>query len=206
MILRAKVNNEQHVEAYLKIWSGHFNFSDVESKLMKEIVLLHQKYEKQGLKEPFLSEFLFTKLNVVLKKLKLSRSNWYQYKNRLIAKDALIIDESSITVSSLCIPKEEITFKFEINAEPIESRKKKVNEPELQTKTKKAEVLQEGTRETSEKETQNFGQSEVSGDDSESSDRGRVGEGEIGGDLLVKTGRGIREEDILPYDKQEPWD
>lgn len=115
-VLKARLSKDDFIVAYLKIWNGGLQLTDKEFSIVVEIVKLYMDYTEQGVKDPALSELVFSPKNMkkVKEVLDISKQNWNNYKNKLIEKKIILGDETGPTLNPLLYPKKEITFEFEI--------------------------------------------------------------------------------------------
>ena len=120
-VLVAHVTKEKHVDAYLRIWNGGLQLTDRELEVVKKLISSYQEFEGAGVQEPYLTEMLFSQKNIrkIKDDLNLSKQNWGNIKKRLKEKKVLIDgkEEDVIYFNTMLLPKEEITFKFNIKDE-----------------------------------------------------------------------------------------
>jgi hypothetical protein len=112
----AKVTKRGHIDAYLKLWNGNLQLSIRELEVAGFIINEYMTHKENGLIEPYLSEFLFDAKAILLMKkaLKMSNQNWANYKSSLKAKRVLVVDGERVCVNTMFLPKDSITFEFEI--------------------------------------------------------------------------------------------
>tara|TARA_R110000822_G_scaffold2004_7_gene9560 strand:- start:15128 stop:15487 length:360 start_codon:yes stop_codon:yes gene_type:complete len=118
MELILKTDPKDHIDKYLRVWNGLIGLTKKEFAVAVSLLELHAKISEDGVKEPYLSELLFSTSG--LKKLKedhsLNNSAWYMVKKALIKKSFLSNSEESFSINPKMIPCEELTFKFIVNA------------------------------------------------------------------------------------------
>jgi hypothetical protein len=115
--LIAKVTKKQFVDAYLKLWNGGFKMTDKEMDIVKDILSIYETVSKDGIKEPYLSEIVFSQKHIAQLKTKheLTKQGWSNYKKALLAKKILFEKDEIVYINPVLIPRTEITFKFIIN-------------------------------------------------------------------------------------------
>lgn len=111
------VSRKQFFSAYLKIWSGGFKLTEKELKLLVDILEIRNKIVTDGVKDPYLSELVFSNknINALKKKHELQKQGWHNHKNSLIAKKALFEHDDIIYVSPVLIPREELVINFKVH-------------------------------------------------------------------------------------------
>lgn len=119
MELTLKTDPKDHIDKYLRVWNGLLKLTKKEFTVTKSLLELHKDITDSGVKEPYLSELLFSSNN--LKKIKiehgLNNSAWYMVKKSLVAKGVLESSDESLSINLKIIPQESITFKFIIDGE-----------------------------------------------------------------------------------------
>ena len=110
----ADVTPRQFTEAYLRLFYGSLNISEIEFNVLVEIVYRYVLLLNDNVKEPYASKLLFShdSWNDIRTSLKLSSQSMSNYKKAFTAKGLLL--ESEVKIPSYLIPKEEITFKFNV--------------------------------------------------------------------------------------------
>lgn len=117
MEISANVTKTQHVDAYLKIWNGGLQMTPKELDITKAIIALYERYSDDNVKEPSLSEMVFSAKNLrVLKEdLEISKQNWSNYKTSLLKKRVLFSKNGDLRINPYLIPADTLTFKFNID-------------------------------------------------------------------------------------------
>lgn len=116
MELKARVNKWQFIDCYINIWNGQLELTDKEKLLFRQILFKYLSLHEQGLKEPFLSQLLFSKesLNEIRNELGLKAQGFHNYKTQLITKRAIRETEGGYIIDPKLVPQKEVTFKFEV--------------------------------------------------------------------------------------------
>jgi len=118
MELTLKTDRKDHIDKYLRVWNGLMGLTGKEFAVTKTILENYLDVKDSGVKEPYLSEIVFS--NKKIKPLKdvhkLNNANWYTIKKSLLAKRVLYDKEDvGLTINPKLIPQEKITFKFIID-------------------------------------------------------------------------------------------
>jgi hypothetical protein len=115
-VFTTRANEAGVIDAYLKLFNGGLKLTDKEFAIMKFFVTLQVSYMRDGVKEPYLSELLFSPktLKQVKTELDISKQNWNNYKQKLQDKKVFLNLDGYLTVNPVLIPRPEITFKFEL--------------------------------------------------------------------------------------------
>ena len=113
-VLKIETNKDGIIDAYLKIWNGGIKLTDKEFDITKEYIRMYIDYTEGGVKEPYLSEMLFSSANTkrIKDKLNISKQNWNNYKTTLLTKKIFLIQGDLVQINPLIIPQDELTFKF----------------------------------------------------------------------------------------------
>jgi len=111
----ADVTPRQFTEAYLRLFYGSLNLSEIEFNVLVEIVYRYVLLLNDNVKEPYASKLLFShdSWNEIRTSLKLSSQSMSNYKKSFTAK-GLFIGDTDIRLPNYLIPQEEITFKFNV--------------------------------------------------------------------------------------------
>lgn len=117
MELRLKTDKKDHIDKYLRVWNGLMKLTGKEFEVTKSLLELYLDVKNSGVKEPYLSEIIFStkKLKPVKELHKLNHANWYTIKKSLLLKRVLYENEG-LMINPKLIPQTEITFKFLIDA------------------------------------------------------------------------------------------
>lgn len=117
MDLILKTDSKDHIDKYLRVWNGLLGLTKKEFAVTRSLLELHIEIVKGGVREPYLSELLFSNNNLKALKVEhgLNNSAWYMVKKALIAKGVLYNSEESFSINAKLIPEEKLTFKFIIN-------------------------------------------------------------------------------------------
>ena len=115
-ILTTRADRDGIIDTYLKLFNGGLKLTDKEFAILKEFVKLHVSYMEEGVKEPFLSELVFSAKNIKQVKLDLeiTKQNWNNYKQKLQDKKVILNIDGIYRVNPMLIPRQEITFRFEV--------------------------------------------------------------------------------------------
>ena len=102
---------------FARVLNGMYGLTESELKLTAAISERYVEYKEQGLKEPFLSKFVFS--TEERKRLcdtldGLSNQNLGNKFKQLVDKKVLLPFEGSYKLSTALLPEAELTFKFEI--------------------------------------------------------------------------------------------
>src|SRR5690554_5048473 len=112
--LIAKVTKAQFIDAYLRLWNGGFKMTEKEIEIVKYILQFYEKVSNGGVREPYLSEIVFSSkhVSILKKECNLTKQGWNNYKKTLVLKKVLIEHDDVIFINPMLIPRTEITFKF----------------------------------------------------------------------------------------------
>lgn len=118
MELRLKTDKKDHIDKYLRVWNGLMKLTTKEFEVTKSILELYLHVKNSGVKEPYLSEIVFStkKLKPLKEVHKLNHANWYTIKKSLLLKRVLYENEG-LVINPKLIPQTELTFKFLIDNE-----------------------------------------------------------------------------------------
>lgn len=117
MELVVKVNKKGFILNYIKIFNGGLELTKTEQKYLALLLELYLNLLEEGIKEPYLSQLVFSKENTDKIKINLclTSKGLTNYKIQLIKKGAIKEDDGACIVNPILIPKKEITFKFIVN-------------------------------------------------------------------------------------------
>lgn len=109
-----RVNKRDYVSNYLKIFSGGLQLTNKELKYLEELVFKYITLEEEGLKEPYLSQIVFSRETTsdIRKVLKVTPQGLNNYKSSLKSKRVIIGPEEQLTLNKKIIPQKELNFKF----------------------------------------------------------------------------------------------
>jgi hypothetical protein len=118
MELKARVNKDQFIIAYINIWNGGLRLTDKEIEFLKELLDRYLSMEEAGLKQPYLNKILFSKetMSEIKAKLSLSNQGMFNYRTQLIEKKVLRESPEGMFIDPRLIPRKELTFKFDVYA------------------------------------------------------------------------------------------
>ena len=113
--LTTKTTSEELPRKYLEVLNGTLSLTDKEIELTAAIVSKYIKYGKQGLREPFLSKFVFSteeRKSLCDSLDGLSSQNLGNKFKRLLEKHVLFNEENGYRLNPSLLPVPEIKFKF----------------------------------------------------------------------------------------------
>lgn len=109
------VKTDDISKAYLTLLNGGLKLTDRELNLLSLLLDKYLEFKGEGLREPFLSKFVFTPevKKDIQKKLKINSQYFQNIISNLAKKGVLIAEGSGMyTFRSQVIPRKEIGFKF----------------------------------------------------------------------------------------------
>lgn len=101
---------------YITLWNGTWRLTDMEISVLSEFLKSYLQLKKDGLKEPYLSKFLFStenKREIKGKVEKLSEQGLANYIASLKRKNIIIEKEGINVLDERVIPVKKLTFEFE---------------------------------------------------------------------------------------------
>lgn len=124
-VLQTKTTLNDLPLTYLRVLNGTLKLTEKELELTAALIKKYMYFGSQGLKEPFLSKFVFSteERRSLCESLNgLSIQNLGNKFQQLVDKGVLIKDDSGYSLQHSLLPQTEITFKFIIiNDEPGET-------------------------------------------------------------------------------------
>jgi hypothetical protein len=116
MIQKAKVTEDEFIMSYLRLWNGGIGLTQKELDILFFFLKRKRKLERDGVPTPYIKNMLFNTetVNDMKKALKMSNSNWGNYKAKLMEKKILIEKDDFLFIHQMLIPREKITIEFEI--------------------------------------------------------------------------------------------
>lgn len=117
MIKVCKTTERDLPEMYLKVLNGILGLTDGEVKLTSIIISKYRVYGKDGLREPYLSKFVFStdgRKDICAELDGMSNQNLGNKLKQLVDKGVLTNAEDGYTLHASLLPQPEITFKFEV--------------------------------------------------------------------------------------------
>lgn len=114
-VLEAKVSRKQFVSSYLQLWKGSFKFSRASYKLTGLLVMKYLELYETGLRDPYLSDTLFSTKVFQGFKSEFNNKSQVMYNLKRELKQINIISESGdgFRLNPVLIPVKSITFKYE---------------------------------------------------------------------------------------------
>lgn len=100
---------------YITLWNGAWRLTDMEISVLSEFLKSYIQLKKDGLKEPYLSKFLFStenKREIKDKIDKLSEQGLANYIASLKKKNIIIENEGITSLDERVIPVKKVTFEF----------------------------------------------------------------------------------------------
>lgn len=118
MIIKCTTSKKDLPIRFIKVLNGMYGLTESEIKLTAAIAEKYTVYKEQGLKEPFLSKFIFS--TEERKKLcdtldGLSSQNLGNKFKQLVDKKVLTQVEGNYSLADVLLPETEVTFKFILN-------------------------------------------------------------------------------------------
>lgn len=116
--LTTKTTSIEFPRKYLEVLNGTLSLTDKEIELTAAIIDKYIKYGSQGLREPFLSKFVFSteeRKSLCDSLDGLSSQNLGNKFKRLLEKKVLLNDEAGYKLNPSLLPVQEIKFKFIID-------------------------------------------------------------------------------------------
>ena len=113
-MITARVNKEQYIKSYIRIWNGVFSLTKNEQSLLYILLREYIKMDEGNVAEPYRSQLLFNTANLreMREELGMSVQNFNNSKNALKKKKAIFPNGDSYTISPKLIPVKELVFKF----------------------------------------------------------------------------------------------
>lgn len=118
MELVARVDKDGHIRNWIRIWNGGLQLTEKEQVFFGELLSLVMTMQEDGIKEPYLSQLVFStkEMEKIKTKLGLSKQGLSNYKISLRDKGVIAQDDNGdYRILPQLIPEESITFKFEYN-------------------------------------------------------------------------------------------
>ncbi|WP_428743136.1 hypothetical protein [Tenacibaculum sp.] len=115
MIRTCKVTEKELPRVYLELMNGLLKLTEGEIALTAKIIEKYRMYGSQGLREPFLSKFVFSteeRRSMAASLGKLSNQSLSNKLNQLVNKRVLTATGNSYTLDRTLLPEAEVTFKF----------------------------------------------------------------------------------------------
>lgn len=114
MKLTTKVDKKSHIENWIKLWNGGFQLTNKEQEFLYEVLYIALDLTSNGIKEPFMSQLLFSTetMKDISKKLDITAKSLQNYKYQLVEKKVLSKKEDRYYLNPIMIPVKEVTFKF----------------------------------------------------------------------------------------------
>jgi len=117
-IFETTVTSEEFPMKYLQVLNGTFRLTDKELELAATIIGKYMHFGKQGLREPFLSKFVFSaeeRKNLRESLDNLSSQSLGNQLKQLLKKHVLGKEDTTLYLNPSLLPVSEITFKFVID-------------------------------------------------------------------------------------------
>jgi hypothetical protein len=111
-IVKVKVDP---IVGYITLWNGTWRLTDMEVSVLSEFLRSYLNFRKEGLKEPYLSKFLFStenKKEIKSKVENLSEQGLANYIASLKRKNIIIEKDGVSMLDERVIPVKKITFEF----------------------------------------------------------------------------------------------
>jgi hypothetical protein len=103
------------IRAYITLWNGTWRLTDKEVDVLSEFLRSYLKLKKDGLKEPYLSKYLFSLDNrkeIKEKITNISDQGIVNYLSSLKKKNIILETENGSTIDERVIPVKKLTFEF----------------------------------------------------------------------------------------------
>lgn len=100
---------------YITLWNGTWKLTDMEISVLSEFLKSYLQLKKDGLKEPYLSKFLFStenKREIKSKIESLSEQGLANYIASLKRKNIIIESKGNFIIDERVIPVKKLTFEF----------------------------------------------------------------------------------------------
>lgn len=117
-VLGSRTTTKDLPDKYLRVLNGIFKLTDKELELAAALVTKYMHFHKQGLKEPFLSKFVFSteeRRSLCDSLDGISSQNLGNKFKQLVDKKVLSQKDGGYVLDHTLMPTEEITFKFIID-------------------------------------------------------------------------------------------
>lgn len=117
MKLTAKVNRHSHIRHWIKLWNGGLQLTNKEQLFFGELLYRAMDMLENGVKEPYLSQLLFSgeTMKEIAEKLDITAKGLQNYKYQLVEKKAITKTETGYVLKPALIPRNSITFEFVYN-------------------------------------------------------------------------------------------
>jgi hypothetical protein len=112
----AKVKKSEFNKTFITLWNGGLKLTEKEQDVLLALIESYQRFEADGLREPYISKMLFATDNrkKLLKVLGLTPQAFNNYFKGLKDKRAIFEEDDSYVLNPLLVPTVEIGFKFEL--------------------------------------------------------------------------------------------
>ena len=110
------VDDDSHVKAWLKIWSGVLSLTNMDIEILSYIMINYIKVKRDGVMEPYASKLVLGNDSIkdIRKKFNnMSRQAFNNYKAKFKEKKVLIEEEDVLFINPKLVPQKELVFKFE---------------------------------------------------------------------------------------------
>lgn len=128
-----KVTEEQLPKEYLRVLNGLLGLTDGEIVLTSKIISRYRKYGGDGLREPYLSKFVFSteeRKSLCSEMGGLSNQNLGNKLKQLVDKQVLVSSEGSYVLHQSLLPQPEVTFIFKlVDGQPTEDVQRSGGKP-----------------------------------------------------------------------------
>ena len=101
---------------YITLWNGTWKLTDMEISVLSELLKSYLKLKQEGLKEPYLSKFLFStenKREIKNKIEDLSDQGFANYIASLKKKNIITEKNNNFIIDERVIPVKKLTFEFQ---------------------------------------------------------------------------------------------
>ena len=117
MIKVCKTTETELPKQYLKVLNGILGLTEGEIELTSLIISMYRKYGADGLREPYLSKFVFStdgRKDICTKLNNLSTQNLGNKLKQLVDKGVLLQADKEYSLNQTLLPQPEVTFRFEL--------------------------------------------------------------------------------------------
>jgi len=120
MVIELTTTEDELPTRYLKTLNGNLGLTDKEIQLTAAIVTQYLKHGKAGLKEPYLSKFVFStdERKSLCESLEgITNQNLGNKLKQLVAKGILGRVENDYKLNATLLPAKEVTFRFKLTTD-----------------------------------------------------------------------------------------